>query len=642
MNKTVGILAHVDAGKTTLSEQILYRSGVLREAGRVDTGSAHLDFDTLERRRGITIYSGVASFRSGEHTYYLIDTPGHVDFSAEMERTLSVLDFAVLVVSCVEGVQAHTEVIWKLLETYRVPTLFFLNKTDRVGADVDRTLSQIRAHLTGDAVLLDEGMLSEAEELASRDESLLEFYLSEGFDETRFRKTVSDMTERRRLFPCFSGAALQGEGVLRLIDAFDRFTDTRYSAEAPLSAVCWKVSHDKSGGKVCFVKLTGGVLHVKDVIKEDKIHEIRLYNGQKYIQCAAAEAGQICALTGVDLHAGDVLGDMQTVSPTIVPLLLSTVLFDRDVPIQTVLSALRTVEQEEPEIQVHTIPSAQKIQISTMGEIQLEVLREHVQERFGIEISFGECEILYRETIQKSVTGCGHFEPLRHYAEVHVLLRPLPRGSGIRFSSACSTDVLRTNWQRLIETHVFEKQHVGAMCGFPLTDVEVVLLAGRAHEKHTEGGDFRQATYRAIRNALFSAEMLLLEPYYRYSVRVPSSCVGRVLSDLEQMSATYDAPLTDGEDAMICGRCPVSEMLRYKPLFTALTKGRGVLSVQYDGYDRCHDPHVVTEKYPYDREADTENTADSVFCSHGAGYTVKWNEAPSHMHCTVNMKNAEV
>ena len=641
MVKTIGILAHVDAGKTTLSEQLLYRGGVLRAAGRVDDGSALLDFDAAERRRGITIYAGEASFMSAGNTYYLLDTPGHIDFSAEMERTLSVLDYAILVVSCAEGVQAHTDAIWKLLRHYGVPTFFFLNKTDRIGADAAGTLSQIRARLTADAVLLDAGLEANAEELASRDEHLLERYLSTGFDEAAFRETVAALTASRELFPCFSGAALHGDGVDRLLEGLNAFAHTRYDASLPLSARCFQVRHDKNGAKVCFLKITGGTLRVKDGIGSQKIHEIRFYNGDKYTQSSEAQAGHVCAVTGLDLLAGDGIGDAQTTRPKIVPLLLSAVRFDPSIPAQTVLAALRVVEQEEPEIRVYWLEQTQTIQISTMGQIQLEVLREHVAERFGLEIAFGECAILYQETIRGNAYGCGHFEPLRHYAEVHVLLRPLPVGSGIRFSSACPTDVLRTNWQRLIETHVLEKRHVGALCGFPLTDVEVVLLAGRAHEKHTEGGDFRQATYRAIRNALFHAEMQLLEPYYRFTMRVGSAQIGRVLSDLEQMSASYDAPLTEGEDAVVQGRCPASEILRYKPVFTALTKGRGLLSVRYDGYDLCHDPQAVVEKNPYDREADPENTADSVFCSHGAGYTVKWNEAAGRMHCAVEIPETE-
>ena len=636
MYKTIGILAHVDAGKTTLSEQFLYRTGAIREAGRVDNGSAHLDYEAIERKRGITIHSGVASFTSGENTYYLIDTPGHIDFSAEMERMLSVLDFAVLVVSCVEGVQAHTEVIWKLLSRYRVPTFFFLNKTDREGADVLRTLSQIHAHLTPDAVLLDEGLADNAETLAALDEDLLEYYLEYDYDASRFQTVAAALVSKRMLFPCCSGAALSGDGVDRLLQILDRLAITNYHVQPPLAARCFQVRHDKNGAKICFVKLTGGVLHVKDTVGDAKVHEIRLYNGQKYTPVSEAEAGQVCALTGPELTAGDRIGEDTAQTSTMVPLLLSAVEFDASVPVRNVLSALRVIEQEEPEIRVHWLESAQKIQISTMGDIQLEVLREHMRERFGLDVSFGACEILYRETIRKPVYGCGHFEPLRHYAEVHVLLRPLPRGSGIRFSSRCPTDVLRTSWQRLIETHVYEKQHVGALCGFPLTDVEVVLLMGRAHEKHTEGGDFRQATYRAIRHALFHAEMQLLEPFYRFSIRVSTALIGRVLSDLEQMCAAYDAPMHDGEDATVTGRCPAAEILRYKPVLTAFTKGRGLLTVQYDGYDLCHDEPAVIEKYPYDREADTDNTANSVFCSHGAGFTVPWTEAAAHMHCEVD------
>ena len=639
MYKTIGILAHVDAGKTTLSEQILYRCGVVRSLGNVDRGDTVLDHDPTERRRGITIFADQAGFRFGNSEITLVDTPGHADFSPEMERTLGVLDCAVIVVSCVEGVQAHTETIWRLLELYRVPTVFFLNKTDRVGADIQRTMQQIRSRFSSDVLLLEDDLGSVAEALAERNEMLLDRYLEFGFDASLWRDAASEMTMQCRIFPAFSGSALRGEGVERLLRGIDSLIRTEFDASASLSARVYKVRHDASGGSITFIKVLSGTLHVREIIRDEKINEIRLYSGGRYTSASQAEAGQLCAVTGLHLPVGSVIGaQTSTVPPKLTPLLSVSVAADPSVPIQTVLRMLRTLEDEEPQMAVMWQESAQQIQIRVMGQIQLEVLAEQCAQRFGIPITFGKCEVLYMETIAEPALGCGHYEPLRHYAEVHVLLRPLPRGSGIRFSSACPTDELRTNWQRLIETHVFEKTHRGALCGFPLTDVEVVLLTARAHEKHTEGGDFRQATYRAIRQALFGTKSVLLEPFYRFYIHVPSDCIGRVLSDLEKMSGEYEAPETDADGVCVRGRCPASEMMEYHTSLSAFTKGRGTMQVMFDGFDLCHNAETVVQTHPYNRDADYENAADSVFCAHGAGFNVRWDIAPEKMHCTVDRK----
>ena len=639
MVKTIGILAHVDAGKTTLSEQILYRCGAVRVPGKVDRGDTVLDHDPTERRRGITIFADQAVFSYGDSEITLVDTPGHADFSPEMERVLGVLDGAVVVVSCVEGVQAHTEVIWKLLEAYRVPTMFFLNKTDRVGADAARTLQQIRQRCSRDALLLDDGIEASAELLADRDDTLLEQYLDSGFAEEAWFDAASRMTMQRRVFPVFSGSALSGDGVDRLLSGIDMLVKTAYDANGALSARVYKVRHDEQGSPITFLKVTSGMLHVRESIREEKISEIRLYKGGRFTSVQAAAAGQLCAVTGLHLPVGTVIGSGTPVlPPQLTPLLSASVLFDDSVPVQNVLRMLRTIESEEPQMRVMWQESARQIQICVMGPIQLEVLAEQCAQRFGIDISFGTCEVLYQETIEESVVGCGHYEPLRHYAEVQLLLRPLPRGSGIRFSSACPTDELKLNWQRLIETHVYEKTHLGALCGFPLTDTEVVLLTGRAHEKHTEGGDFRQATYRAIRQALFKTDSVLLEPFYRFSISVPPECIGRVLSDLEKMTAVYDAPETESEYVTVRGRCPAAELMTYHAELSAFSKGRGILRVMFDGYDRCHNAQTVLKSHPYNRDADFENTADSVFCAHGAGYNVRWDLATEKMHCTVDRK----
>ena len=639
MRKTIGILAHVDAGKTTLSEQILYRCGAVRSLGRVDRGDTVLDHDPTERKRGITIFSDQAEFTYGTSEITLVDTPGHADFSPEMERVLSVLDCAVVVVSCVEGVQAHTELIWKLLETYHVPAFIFLNKTDRVGADVSRTLQQIRTRCTPDALLLDDGIEVCAETLAERDETLLERYLEQGFDKPRWLDAAARMTMCRAIYPVLSGSALSGDGVDRLLWYIDKLVQTQYNADAELSARVYKVRHDSGANRVTFLKIESGTLHVRDRIRDEKINEIRLYNGGCFSSVPEAAAGQLRAVTGLHLPVGTVLGfGASDLPPQVTPLLSASVLFDDAVPVQNVLQMLRTIEDEEPQMKVLWQEHARQIQIRVMGTIQLEVLAEQCAQRFGIAVSFGACEVVYQETIDAPVIGCGHYEPLRHYAEVQVLLRPLPRGSGIRFSSACPTDELKLNWQRLIETHVFEKTHIGALCGFPLTDVEAVLLTGRAHEKHTEGGDFRQATYRAIRQALFQTQSVLLEPYYRFSIRVPPECIGRVLSDLEKMTAVYEAPQTESEFVRVEGHCPASELMDYAASLTAFSKGRGVMRVQFDGYDRCHNTETVVQQHPYNRDADFDNSADSVFCSHGAGYNVRWDIAPEKMHCTVDRR----
>lgn len=639
MFKTIGILAHVDAGKTTLSEQILFRCGAVRAPGKVDRGDTVLDHDPTERRRGITIYADQAVFSYADSEITLVDTPGHADFSPEMERVLRVLDCAVVVVSAVEGVQAHTEVIWKLLQTYRVPTIFFVNKTDRVGADVPRTLGQICSRCTPDAILSDDGLSGCAEAVAERDETLLEAYLDGGYDAALWAECAAKLVMNRMLFPVYSGSALSGDGVERLLQGIDTLVRTSYDPDADLSACVYKVRHDASGSPITFLKVTSGTLHVRDSLQDEKINEIRLYKGGRFTSVAKTQAGQLCAVTGLHLPVGAVIGrDEPVIPPLLTPLLSASVLFDDSVPVQNVLQMLRTLEAEEPQMAVLWQESARQIQIRVMGPIQLEVLSEQCAQRFGIDVSFGTCEVVYLETIDRPVVGCGHYEPLRHYAEVQLLLRPLSRGSGIRFSSACPTDELKLNWQRLIETHVFEKTHRGALCGFSLTDVEVVLLTGRAHEKHTEGGDFRQATYRAIRQALFQTDSVLLEPFYRFEISVPPECIGRVLSDLEKKTAVYDAPETEGESVSVRGRCPAAELMEYNASLSAFTKGRGVMRVFFDGYDRCHDADAVIENHPYNRDADFENTADSVFCAHGAGYNVRWDLAAEKMHCTVDRK----
>ncbi|HHV30900.1 GTP-binding protein [Caproiciproducens sp. LBM24188] len=650
MSITVGILAHVDAGKTTLSEQILYRAGTLRAPGRVDRKNTFLDYNEVERERGITVFADQAAFQAGGRAFQLIDTPGHVDFSGEMERSLWVMDCAVLVISCVEGIQSHTETIWRLLRRNQVPTFLFLNKTDRAGADPEGVLRE--AERLWGAVCPDftgyQGEEMEprtVERLAELDETLLDTYCSSGYDPQLWHSAARRMTRDCRIFPAFRGSALNGQGVEEFLRAFSLLApEETGDASAPLAARVYKVRHEKQGGRVAFLKITAGTLHPKEEICcpgdsgepiTEKCNELRGYNGAKYTLIPQAVPGDLCAVTGLSTPMpGDVVGasPRRMLPFSTQPLLAAKVLFDTSIPPKTMLEHLRELEDEEPLLGVSWEEELQEIRVHIMGEIQLEVLAELMRERFGLEIGFGPCEILYRETLGAPVVGCGHFEPLRHYAEVHLRLSPGPRGSGIVFASECSTDVLAAGWQNLIRTHVLEKEHRGVLTGAPLTDVKVTLLAGRAHLKHTEGGDFRQATYRAIRQGLMHAQSVLLEPYYAFEIEVELSLTGRVFSDILRRNGTYETPQTEGDRAIIRGRAPVSEMMDYAKELTAFSKGKGKLSLTFDGYEPCHNAQEVIQYKAYDPERDIANTPDSVFCSHGAGYRVKWDEAPTMMH----------
>ncbi|MBC8547274.1 TetM/TetW/TetO/TetS family tetracycline resistance ribosomal protection protein [Clostridiaceae bacterium NSJ-31] len=636
MNKVLGILAHVDAGKTTLSEQLLYRTQSIRTLGRVDHRDAFLDHNRLERERGITIFSDQAHFSYGGNCYFLVDTPGHVDFSAEMERVLGVLDFAIVVVSCVEGVQGHTETIWQLLERYRVPALFFLNKTDREGADPERVQRELQAKFSP-AVCDFTASFTEplVERLAELDDNLLERYLGAGFDEAAWLEAARELVHERRLFPCFCGAALSGDGIDAFLQWLDKLTHTGYNADAPFAARVYQVRHDARGDRLALLKVTSGTLRVKDAVGAEKVNEIRRYNGTKYVPAQQSCAGELCAVTGLaSVRPGDALGaEPPWSSPCPTPPLMARVEFDRALPARTVLGQFRLLEEEDPALAVEWQEELQEIRVRIMGEIQLEVLRELVCDRFGTEVSFGSPEILYQETIAAPVIGYGHYEPLRHYAEVHLRLEPGARGRGITFRSECPTDLLALNWQRLIETHVFERVHRGVLTGSPLTDVAVVLLTGRAHDKHTEGGDFRQAVYRAIRQGLEQEKSLLLEPYYAFVISVDTTLVGRVLADLQRMSGRFEPPELECGRAVIRGRAPVATMMSYGRDLAAFSRGRGSISLRVDGYEPCHNPDDVIARRAYDRTRDLANPSDSVFCSHGAGFPVPWYEVERYLHC---------
>ena len=651
MKKLVfGILAHVDAGKTTLSEAMLYLSGRIRKLGRVDHRDAFLDTDTLERERGITIFSKQAVFSLGDDCEAtLLDTPGHVDFSAEMERVLSVLDCAVLVVSGTDGVQAHTLTLWRLLDRYRIPTFLFINKMDAPGTDRGALLSALRNRLGG--TFADFGASQEQlfEDAALSDEGAMEYYLENG---ALSDDMLRDLVAQRKLFPCCFGSALQLDGVAELLELLERYTPRPTYGNA-FSARVFKVARDNQGKRLTHLKVTGGSLRVKQLLSggsgesawEEKIDQIRIYSGTKFEAVDEVSAGSVCAVTGLDHTAcGDGLGaEPQGQSPSLAPVLNYQLLLPDGVDAHTALDKLRRLQEEDPLLHIDWNARLQEIHIRLMGQIQLEVLRRVIHERFGIAAEFGTGSIIYKETIAAPVLGVGHYEPLRHYAEVHLLLEPLPRGSGLQFATTVSEDDLDRNWQRLILTHLMEKTHLGVLTCSPITDLKLTLIAGRAHLKHTEGGDFRQATYRAIRQGLMSAESVLLEPWYDFRLELPAECLGRAINDIQQMGGRFDAPETMGDTTLLCGSAPVSAMGDYWQTVTAYTRGLGRLTCSVRDYEPCHNAEEVISAIGYEAERDTENSADSVFCDHGAGFVVKWNEVPAMAHLSpgISLKEQE-
>ena len=637
----IGILAHVDSGKTTLSEALLYRAGALRKLGRVDHRDAFLDTDELERARGITIFSkqAVLSLPGAELT--LLDTPGHVDFSAEAERTLQVLDCAVLVVSGTDGVQSHTETLWRLLERYGVPVFIFVNKMDLAGADRDLRLAELQSRFGSGCI--DVSDPASAEELALCSEELLET-VTEGREPTD--EQLSRAVARRELFPCFFGSALKLEGVDELLDALPRLSPALPERE-DFGARIFKITRSEDGQRLSWLKVTGGVLRVKAELASRpdahrpwraKADQLRLYSGAKYKLLDSAPAGTVCAVTGLaESRPGEGLGfEPDAEAPALEPVLSYRVLLPEGCDAQTALRQLRELEQEDPALHVVWDSRLGEAHLQLMGEVQLEIMQSLIERRFGLKVGFDEGGILYRETISARVEGVGHFEPLRHYAEVHLLLEPGPRGSGVQLSADCREDELAANWQRLILTHLAERSHLGPLTGAPLTDVKITLRSGRAHPKHTEGGDFRQATYRAVRQGLRSAAArggcVLLEPWYEFTLRLPQEAVGRALADMPRLCAEFEPPETEAEGTVIRGRAPVSELRGYARELAAYTRGRGTLSCLPAGYAPCHNAEAVIAASGYDADADTENTADSVFCSHGAGVLVRWDEAPARMH----------
>ena len=639
----VGILAHVDAGKTTLSEGLLYRSGSLRRLGRVDHQDAFLDTDPIERERGITIFSKQAILPLGETAITLLDTPGHVDFSSEAERTMGVLDYAILVISGTDGVQGHTMTLWRLLKRYGVPVFLFVNKMDLAGADRAALMAELKTKLDDGCVDVgdgtDDGWLEEA---AMCGESAMETFLETG---TLPEEVLAGLIGERKLFPCCFGSALKLDGVDRLLGCLDRYTRQK-AAPAEFGARVFKIARDSQGNRLTYLKVTGGRLRVKDLLTnrrpglpeekvwEEKADQLRIYSGEKFQTVEQAEPGTVCAVTGLSrTRPGEGLGfEPPGEEPALEPVLSCQVLLPEGQDPYTAMAKLRQLEEEDPQLRLVWNEQLREFHIQLMGEVQLEILQALAAQRLGLEITFGPGGIVYRETIAAPVEGVGHYEPLRHYAEVHLLLEPLPRGSGLRLGTACPEDVLEGRWQRLILTHLEEKIHLGVLTGSPVTDLSITLTAGRAHEKHTEGGDFRQATYRAVRQGLMEAESILLEPWYDFRLELPSEHVGRAMSDLQRMGGRTDPPETLGTEVVLTGSAPVAGLGDYAREVTAYTRGRGRLSCAFKGYEPCGDQAAVVEALGYDPERDLENPADSVFCAHGAGYVVKWDQVPGMAH----------
>lgn len=641
MQKLVtGILAHVDAGKTTLSEAMLYTAGSLRKMGRVDNGDAFLDTYDLERARGITIFSKQAVFELGEVEINLLDTPGHVDFAGEMERSLQVLDYAVLVISGADGVQAHTRTVWRLLKKYGIPVFVFVNKMDQNGTDRVKLLKELKEQLDENCLDFgEEGSPGFAENAALCEESVLEYFLKNGKVETRH---ICRLISERKIFPCYFGSALKLQGVEALLQGMEKYTCRKAYPET-FGARVFKILRDDQGSRLTYMKITGGSLKVRMPVGEEKVNQIRVYSGEKYETAEEMTAGGICAVTGLSgTYPGQGLGREEAVlRPVLEPVLTYRIHLPGDCDARTILPRLKELEEEDPLLNFIWEEQLQEIQVQLMGEVQKEILQSLIKERFQTEVSFDEGSVVYKETIAAPVEGVGHFEPLRHYAEVHLLLEPAAPGSGLVFGADVSEEMLDRNWQRLVLTHLKEKEHKGVLTGSPITDMKITLSAGRAHQKHTEGGDFRQATYRALRQGLKKAESVLLEPYYDFLLEIPRNMTGRAMTDMELRGAVMEAPWVEGEAAVLKGSVPAAAVRGYQKEVLAYTRGEGRFHCAYKGYGRCRNAEEIIEKSGYDSERDLENPTGSVFCAHGAGFTVSWDRVEEYMHVDSSLPQEE-
>ncbi|MEH7353615.1 translation factor GTPase family protein [Neobacillus drentensis] len=649
MKKTIGLFAHVDAGKTTLAEQLLYHTKTIKQRGRVDNQDTFLDNHEIEKQRGITLFAEQAMFSFNQSDYYLIDTPGHVDFSPEMERAIQVMDYAIVIISAVEGIEGHTETVWRLLQQHQVPTFFFINKTDRVGADSTRVLDEIHSHLTSDVFDITEtftqGEMTEEliEFIAERDELLLEQYMDSGYQPDLWLKAMKMQLNENQFFPCASGSALQDIGIASFLEKLDLLTTSHYKSVEPFAGRVYKIRYDEKGTRITFIKALGGTLKVRDEISYgdqenpywEKITQIRLYSGNKFKTTDKIFAGDIFAVTGLSsASSGDGLGTIKEKAVyEMVSALKSKVLFDSSMNVKDVLRYFNILNAEDPALNVFWEERSQEIHIHVMGTIQLEVLKQIVKDRFHFNVSFGEPEILYKETVSSEVTGYGHFEPLGHYAEVHLRIEPAERNSGISFENVCHTDHLTVGTQNLIRHHLFEREHHGLLTGSPISDMKITLLTGRAHNKHTSGGDFREATYRALRQGLEKAINVLLEPFYHFKMKMDLDHLGKVLTDIQNAHGSFDPPVTEGTKAVLTGKVPVATFMNYGPEFASITGGKGTMNLVFGGYYPCHNPDQVIEKVNYNKDADPEYTSTSIFCSKGQGYSVPWDQAEAEMHC---------
>ena len=648
MKITFGIFAHVDSGKTTFSDQLLFQAGAVKLPGNVNEQNSLFDCNDIEKERGITVFSEQAVFQLGENTFFLIDTPGHADFSSDVYRTLDIIDYAVMLISGTDGIQPHTETLWNLFHTRNIPVFFFINKLDRDNADYSQVLAQLQERFS--PCICDFKSLQDTfdttdcnpefpESLvmaaAEEEPAILENYLEGNLDFLRLRPVLLSMIQNCHCYPCMGGSALRGDGIPNFLSLFSSLVNTDYQEDSPLSGRVYKIRHSGDGERLTFLKLTGGHLSVRSLLNTEKVNQIRLYSGHRYTTVSQACAGDLIAVTGISsLKAGEGIGEASNASEHHGSAVLQAkVNFDPAVSIQDILHAFSILEAEEPELQVKWDNSLHQLTIHVMGRIQLEVLTDSLLRRFGITVSFSSPEVLYMETIASPVMGYGHFEPLRHYAEAAIRLEPGNPGSGITFSSECHVDRLPANYQSLIQTHVFEKEHKGILTGSPLTDVHIVLIDGLYHIKHTEGGDFREALYRAIRHGLHKAENILLEPYYRFSIHVPSEYTGKILTDISKYHGDFQPPSTDGEMTEITGTGPASEFMNYGEELAILSHGTGVLALDFDGYRPCHNSDDVIQKTGYQPDHDLEAPASSVFCRKGSAVIVPWEEAEAQMHC---------
>ncbi len=634
IKSVVGILAHVDAGKTTLAESLLFKTGRLRKIGRVDKGDTHLDTHDLERARGITIFAGQSVISLGNTEITLLDTPGHVDFSAETERILRVLDYAVMVISGTDGVQAHTATLWKLLDFYNIPTFIFVTKMDFARFDKAYLMAGIKKELSDNCIDMSDDNADKQEEMAFCSDAAMEMYEKSGAVDD---KTAASLIAGRKMFPCYFGSGFKADGVDEFIAALDGYILPKAYPES-FGAKVFKITHDSNGARITHLKITGGRLKTKDILnyrgKSEKVNEIRIYSGAKYESADEVEAGGVCAVTGIsDAKSGEGFGiEKADGEPVLEPVMKYSLVLPDGMDAKTFMPSLKEIEEEEPLLNVSWNSHLQQISVSLMGQVQVEILKSLILQRYDVAVDIVNGRVQYKETINDTVEGVGHYEPLRHYSEVHLILSPLGRGEGIRFSSVCNEDLLDRNWQRLILQNLSEKQHLGVLTGSPVTDIKFTLASGKAHLKHTEGGDFRQSTYRAVRQGLMQAQSVLLEPYYNFRIETPPEHIGRVISDIKMLSGEFDAPFEDGSMTVLCGKAPVSTMNSYAASLASFTSGRGRIQLSVSGYDICHNAAEVIADAAYNPESDLENTPDSVFCAHGSGFPVKWNEVKNYMH----------